>query len=122
MGEKGEFEELEGQTAGSEGEHALGVTVLRLLSHVATVMAASLDMAADGGASAAEWEGADWGREGGGGETETRRAADEPRPDRKREATTLPVADDDGKDEDDWKRLGWGARGDWERRWARGGG
>jgi hypothetical protein len=64
--------------------------------------------------------GADCGRAGaGGGDTETLRAAEGPRPDRKREATGLPAfaAADDGSEDDDGNRLGWGARGDWERRW-----
>ncbi len=108
------------------GSTTFGVTVLRLLSHVATVMAASLVMAAEGGGSGKlAREGADWGRDAdaGGGDTETRRAAEEPRPERKRDATTLPVvaADDIGRD-DVWKRLGCGARGDCDRRWLGGGG
>jgi hypothetical protein len=95
---------------GETGRGALGVTVFRLFSQVATVTAASFDMEAETGG------GADWGRAlAGGGETDTLRAAAGPRPDRKRCATALPAVEaaaDSGSDEDDWKRLGWGARGD----------
>ncbi len=97
----------------------LGVTVLRLFSQVATVVAVSFVITADvGGWWGSEREGADWGREGGGGDTETRRAAEEPSPERKREGATLPVVAAVEEDTDDvWKRLGWGARGDCDRRW-----
>ncbi len=80
------------------------MTVLRVFSQVATVMALSLVIAADAGG------GADWGRAGGGGgETETLRAAEGPRPDKKRDATALldvAAAADDGSDDADWNRFG----------------
>jgi hypothetical protein len=100
---------------GLRGLETFGVTVFKLLSHVATVIAVSLVIATVAGWRwGEECTGADWGRESGGGETETRRAAEEPRPVTKRD-----VAPDDtgGCDDDERKRLGCGARGDCERRW-----